>query len=87
MNEARSSNCSFIDASRGGTLLAAELRAKDHRRREKAALDDDSDHSTHKKQSKTQAEGEWFVDAEEDEELMDIMLQKHGFGTFLVFEM
>ena len=82
MNETRSSNTSFIDSTRSGTLIASELKAKEKRRREK-----ESDAEFVEKQRKGANfndvyEGEWFVDAEEDEELADTMLKKHGFGTY-----
>ena len=84
MNESRSSNTSFIDSTRSGTLVAADLRSKEQRSREKEAMFDDSDPKP-KKAQKDFGENDWWVDAEDDEELMDAMLQKHGFGTFLFF--
>jgi hypothetical protein len=79
MNESRSSNTSFIDSTRSGTLVAADLRSKEQRSREKEAMFDDSDPKP-KKAQKDFGENDWWVDAEDDEELMDAMLQKHGFG-------
>ena len=84
MNEARSANASFIESTRSGTLVAADLRAKMQRRIEKDSMAMESD-SEKKKSEKVFDESELWVDAEDDEELMDAMLQKHGFGMFSRF--
>lgn len=79
MNQARSANASFIESTRSGTLVAADLKAKMQRRMEKDSMAMDSD-SEKRKSEKAVDESELWVDAEDDEELMDAMLQKHGFG-------
>lgn len=90
MNETRSSNSSFIEDTRAGTLVGSEVRAKEARtwQKEKSALSEENgDFSEKDTKAKPKEyfsdvyEGEWFVDAEEDEELADTILQKHGFGT------
>lgn len=84
MNQARSANASFIESTRSGTLVAADLKAKMQRRMEKDSMAMDSD-SEKRKSEKAVDESELWVDAEDDEELMDAMLQKHGFGMFSGF--
>ena len=85
MNESSSINSSFIDVTREGTLIGKEIE-----RKKRSQLQKESEQLQNKdlpqKKVKTSNfndiyEGEWFVDAEEDEELMDFMLEKHGFGT------
>jgi len=81
MTEDRSSNRSFIDVTRAGTLVAAEIRQKEQKLAKKDADPDASEKKPKPSEFKDVYDGEWFVDAEEDEELMDTLLQKHGFGT------
>lgn len=62
-------------------MVASELRAKENRRREKESDPDTIEKKPKKTDFSDVYEGEWFVDAEEDEELADTLLKKHGFGT------
>jgi hypothetical protein len=82
MNETRSVNSGFIDSTRGGTLVAAELRAKEQRKRDRELQYDEKEPTSKPTQFDDVYEGDWFVDAEDDEELADTLLQKHGFSTF-----
>lgn len=83
MNEGLTSNSSFIEATRGNTLVAEDIRAKAQRKREKQADPDAPDEKQKAASFDDVYDGEWFVDAEDDEELQDTMLAKHGFRTFL----
>lgn len=85
MADDRSSNTSFIDTTRSGTLVAGEIRSKERKLAQKEADPDSNQKPTKATEFKDVYDGEWFVDAEEDEELMDTLLQKHGFGMYLLY--
>ena len=85
MNETRSTNAGFIDSTRAGTLIGDELKAKEQRKRDKERQEDSTDPKSTPTQFNDVYEGDWFVDAEDDEELADTLLQKHGFSTSKAF--
>jgi len=87
MAEDRSSNASFIDITRAGTLVAGEIRQKEQKLAKKDADPNTTQKSTKPTDFRDVYDGDWFADAEEDEELMDTLLQKHGFGMFPFFSL
>ena len=65
-------------------MVDSELKAKEKRTKQKEA-DPETEEKKPKQTSFSDVyDGEWFVDAEEDEELADTILKKHGFGTLIV---
>ena len=78
MNETRSTNAGFIDSTRAGTLIGDELKAKEQRKRDKERQEDSTDPKSTPTQFNDVYEGDWFVDAEDDEELADTCSKNMG---------